>query len=179
MIPATHEAERIGGQRGDSQPFPRHRIDQHAEVHRAGADLFEAIGLHVVAHEQADFRVLACAFRHIHRHQAGGDGGCTGDHHAAPVALAQLAGFFEGVVQLAEQPLQRRHQRRAGIGQHHLARGAIQQPHAKCFLKLSHAPAYRRLREADGIRRPAETAVRRHRQKDPQLPQCVIHATIR
>ncbi|MCY1236948.1 hypothetical protein D9M72_496250 [compost metagenome] len=177
MVAPADKAERVGRHRLHRQPFAHQRIDQHAEIDGAGADLLQAVGLHVVAHGQPDIGVLRGAGGDIHRHQPRGNGRSTSYHDATAIAFAQLTRFFEGVVELAQQPLQRRHQRVASIGQHHFTRGAVKQLDTKCLFKLCDAPADRRLGQSHHLRGAAETAAAGHRQEDAQLAQCVIHAT--
>ncbi|MNT94664.1 hypothetical protein D3C72_2364010 [compost metagenome] len=64
----------------------------------------------------------------------------------------------------------------AGFGQHHLARGAVEQLEAELGFELRDRPAHRRLAQAHLVAGAAEVATLGHRAEDAELAQRDVHA---
>jgi len=78
--------------------------------------------------------------------------------------------------EVAQAAIGDRQELRAGLGQRHLARGALEQSKAELRLELAHQHAHSRLRDEELFRRAREALVPRREHEGLQLARGDIHA---
>ena len=147
----------------------------HRKIDRAAAHAFQRQTLGLVGQQHLDVGVALLRDRQAARHQPGRDGGRAGHPHHAARLGAQRLGAGQQLLQVAHHAAQRAHQRLAGRGQQHLARGAVQQLQAQLGFQRADALADRRLRQADGIARAGKATFVGDGEQHLQLAQADIH----
>jgi hypothetical protein len=152
------------------------RLDDHAEIDFAAAHAVEHVLLDAVEQQKLDARRLRGAGGDAGRHQVGRQRGAARHAHLAAARAGQAGHVLQGLVEVVEHALQPGGQRLAGLGQHHFARGAVEQLQAKLPFELEDGAAHRRLAQAHLVARAAEVAALGHRTEDAKLAQSDIHA---
>ena len=113
--------------------------------------------------------------------QIGGHRRHAGNRHPATAQLDLVIHALHGLVQAGQGPARLLQEFMAYLGQLHLPRGALQQPHAQHRLQALHAPAQGRRRQEKRFCGQAKTGLLGRGHEGDQLPHVefdALHATV-